>query len=98
MRDPRPGFNLQSPGQRKPQLILTNRQLRRLKVLACAAAGKLNEPVCIQLKASSELDADLHRLAERLGSRLGGDDNYVLRRGALLHADLAMRSSDIVEP
>jgi hypothetical protein len=93
MRDPRPAaFSVQSPGQSKPQpIVYTNRQLHRLQVLACAAAGIVNERACVELKAPFELDADLLRLAERArASRAGGDDNYVLRRGALLHTDVAM--------
>jgi tetratricopeptide (TPR) repeat protein len=85
-------FTVQLPGQRKPQVFLyTSKQLHRLRVLTCAAAGIVTERFCLELGASAELDEELLLLAERArASRLAGDDNYVLRRGALLHTDVAM--------
>jgi tetratricopeptide (TPR) repeat protein len=83
-----------------PRLIrYTAPQLHRLKVLACAAAGLLKEPPCQGLHASFELDAELSRLADgATASRLRGDDNYVLRRGSLLHTDVATSGSEQIEP
>jgi hypothetical protein len=81
------------PGQRIPQDILyTNLQLQRLKTLACAAVGLAADPRCGERKAATDLDADLLRLASLShAARSGGDgDNFVLRRGALLHGDVAM--------
>jgi tetratricopeptide (TPR) repeat protein len=88
-------FTIQLPGQRKQVLIYTNQQLHRLRALACAAAGILTERFCLELKASAELDDDLRQLAERArASRFASDDNYMLRRGALLHTDVAMLPRD----
>jgi tetratricopeptide (TPR) repeat protein len=84
----------------RPQPIrYTDWQLHRLRVLACAAAGTLTSPVCLGLKAPVEIDADLHRLADGAeASQKRGDDNYVLRRGALLEADVAMTSANVLYP
>ncbi len=83
-----------------PQRIrYTDPQLHRLKVLACAAAGMLTAPVCLRLNAPKEIDGELTRLAARAAAaRERGDDNYVLRRGALLHADAAMLSATSLVP
>jgi tetratricopeptide (TPR) repeat protein len=86
-------FSVKPAGQRTPQDIpYTTRQLRRLKALACAAVGIVAGPHCVENKASIDLDADLLRLSALVfAARSRGDgDNYVLRRGALLHADVAM--------
>jgi tetratricopeptide (TPR) repeat protein len=66
-------------------------QLRRLKVLACAAAGALEERDCVALRAAEALDPELTQLAARAAAaRRRGDVNDVARRGALLHTDIAM--------
>jgi len=66
-------------------------QLLRLRRLACAAAGALVDRQCVAINAAATLDAGLVRVAGAAGAaKLRGDDNYVLRRGALLHADAAM--------
>ena len=86
-------FSITPPGQRTPQDILyTKPQLQRLKTLACAAIGLAVDPRCVERKAATGLDADLLRLASlAYAARTGGDgDNFVLRRGALLHGDVAM--------
>lgn len=101
MRDPRKaGFSVKAEHQPAPQPIrYTTVQLRRMQALACAAAGILTHPACVEIRAAASLDADLLRLSDRAAaSRLAGDDNFLLRRGALLHADIAMRMPDIVEP
>jgi hypothetical protein len=84
----------------RPQRIrFTDWQLHRLAVLACAGAGTLTSPVCLALKAPIEIDAELHHLADRAeASRRRGDDNYVLRRGAILEADLAMTNANVLYP
>jgi hypothetical protein len=77
----------------------TDWQLHRLKVLACAAAGTLTSTVCLGLKAPIEIDADLHRLADGAeASRRRGDDNYLLRHGAILEADVAMANANVLYP
>jgi tetratricopeptide (TPR) repeat protein len=85
-------FQVQTDGQRGPtEVRYTSFQLRRLTVLACAAAGIVADRDCLAIKAETDLDADLLRLSKHAGAtRAGGDDNYILRRGALLHSDVAM--------
>ena len=101
MRDPRKSrFSFRAEGQSTTQSIqYSSQQLRRLKVLACAAAGILAHPVCVEVGASTALDADLLGLAGLASaSRQQGDDNFVLRRGALLHTDIAMLMPTSAEP
>ncbi len=99
-RDPKlSSFRIQLLDQRSSRRITyAPHHLRRLKVLACAAAGIVTEPPCLDLKASAELDEELRRLADAAAeSRTRGDKHYVLRRGALLHTDAAMFSADPIE-
>jgi tetratricopeptide (TPR) repeat protein len=100
-RDPKlSSFRVQLLDQRSShRLTYAPQHLRRLKVLACAAAGIVNESPCVELNALAGLDTELRRLAEAAAaSRSRGDKNYVLRRGALLHTDTAMVSPGLVEP
>jgi tetratricopeptide (TPR) repeat protein len=93
MRNPRRGiFSVRPDSQRAPtEIRYTARQLGRLVALACAAGGIIAEPHCVDIKAATSLDADLMRLSSLAGAaRLRGDGNYVLRRGALLHSDVAI--------
>ena len=97
-----PVFEFLVPGQPKPTLTrYVGDQFRRMADLACAAGGYVVGSsavprnlagMCYELKATDALDADLRRLAAAAGdARIRGDhDNYILRRGALLHADIAM--------
>ena len=73
---------------------------RRMTVLACAAAGELDEPDCVAIHARGLLDGQAARLAEHAAtSREAGDeDNDFLRRAALLHADVAMLAPSAAEP
>ena len=84
----------------QPQRIpYTDAQVHRLRVLGCAAAGMLTDLECVRLKASKEIDdelTDLARLAE--ASRARGDGNFVVKRGALLHADLAIVNAGELRP
>jgi hypothetical protein len=74
----------------------TPRQVERLRQLACAAAGALQEPPCARTQQTTTLDTGLFGLAAAaVAARLGGDSNYVLRRGALLHSDAAMKPAQI---
>jgi tetratricopeptide (TPR) repeat protein len=95
-------FSMRSPGQRTAQDIHhTPTQLRRLRALACAAVGIVADRHCYESKDAIDHDADLLRLsALALAARSGGDgDNYILRRGALLHADVAMLvAPNAIEP
>ena len=98
MRDPRKSsFSFRGEGQATSQPVrYLPGQLSRLKALACVAAGILADPVCVEIRASAGLDADLLGLAGVL--RWQHDDNVVLRRGALLHADIAMLMPVRTEP
>ncbi len=101
IRDPRKsGVSVQAENQRRSQPIrYSTLQLARMKVLACAAAGSLSHPACVEIRAAGALDPDLVRLSTlAAAARRQGDDNFVLRRGALLHADIAMLLPGSVEP
>ncbi len=81
-------FNVSGvPGTPQPPPY-TNWQVRRLQVLACVANGELDRDRCARMKAEDELDPTLKRLARVAASGVAG--SYVLRRGALLHGDIAM--------
>ena len=84
----------------RTRIIYQPADRRRMSVLACAAAGQLDEPDCVAIHARGALDAQGARLAEHAStSREAGDeDNDFLRRAALLHADLAMLAPSAAEP
>jgi hypothetical protein len=85
----------------RTRIIYKPADLRRMRVLACAAAGLLDDRDCVAIDAKPALDERAARLAEHAAtSRDAGDeDNYILRRAALLHADVAMLSpSAAAEP
>ena len=107
IRNPRTStFSFKAAGQRSPQDIsYPNSPLQRLRALACAAGGQVgagmraDEPRCVDIDALKQLDGELRELARRAReSRLGGDDNYILRRGAILQADVAMLAPARNEP
>ena len=53
--------------------------------------GALVETGCMAMDAGSELVPELRQLAILVrAAKLRGDDNYILRRGAILHADVAI--------
>ena len=85
-------FNVRAGGQRaSTQVRYAKADLQRLRALACAAGGSLIETSCMALGAMDELDADLRRVGTLArAAKLRGDDNYILRRGALLHTDVAI--------
>ena len=85
---------------RAPERIYySDADLHRLKVLACAAAGTLDDRECVNLNAAKEIDSELRRLAMLASAaRDRGDVNYLLRRGALLHSDAAMITSNALGP
>ena len=86
-------FSVRGEGQKtSPTLVrLTKPQVRRLWVLACAADGRLLENPCQATHAADELDAELRQLSILVrAARSRGDDNYIIRRGALLHGDVPM--------
>jgi tetratricopeptide (TPR) repeat protein len=85
-------FSVRSEGQKTATAIrYTPVQMRRMTVLACAAGGLLVDPPCMSMNAADDLDADLRQIATLARTaRLRGEDNYVIRRGAILHSDVAM--------
>ena len=85
-------FSVQFQGLRtRTEIPYTQVQMRRLAVLACAAAGTVLELQCMTINAGGELDAELLRLSSLVrAAKVRGDDNYIERRGALLHGDVAM--------
>jgi tetratricopeptide (TPR) repeat protein len=69
----------------------TTDQVVRLKQLACAVGGIGDEPPCEWARAATARDPALSRLSALAGgAERGGDRNSILRRGALLHADIVM--------
>jgi len=101
MRNPKAAsFSVRAEGETRAQPIrYTPAQLRRMKVLSCAAAGRIGDIDSVCADAAGELDPDLMRLGMlSRAAKLRGDDNYILRRGALLHADIAMLAPRAGEP
>ena len=83
-------------GKPAKEIKYTLWQTQRLKVLACAADG---EVFCPEILAAGTLSPPLERLAglARM-SRAQGDDNFVLRHGAMLHADVAIAARKSAGP
>jgi tetratricopeptide (TPR) repeat protein len=101
VRNPKAGkFMLRAEGQRTSQEIrYSTVQFQRIRALACVAAGMLTDARCLEVHGYNDLDEDLRRLAQRAtASKRDGDDNYILRRGALLHTDVAMLLPTSSEP
>ena len=86
-------------GRGKP--LYSSSEEARLRILACAAEGIAGaivptNPDCAKFKPADALDADLRTLASAAAEGRGvGADNYVLKRGALLMADIAMLSPEV---
>ena len=100
-------FTVRPEGQRAGTPIrYSSTQTHRLRVLACAAGGALVQGECMAMGAGSELAPELRELAVLVRTAtLRGDDNYILRRGAMLHADVAILAprsmdapGDVVRP
>jgi tetratricopeptide (TPR) repeat protein len=80
----------------------TKPQLQRLRILACAASGKatlteifptiVTDPACVV--APILIDEQLRQLsAQAAASKRRGDPNFVVRRAAMLHADVVVMRS-----
>jgi len=81
-------FRVTPAGQPPTEVQYTPAQLRRLKLYACAAVGTA---FCPETRKPDEPPVGLTRLsAQALAARKSGDVNFVLRRGAMLHTDIAM--------
>jgi tetratricopeptide (TPR) repeat protein len=93
MRTPKGlAFTVRAEGESRGQTIrYTPVQLRRMKAFACAASGRIGDIDSVCGDAARELNPDLIRLnGLSRAAKFHGDDNYLLRHGALLHADIAM--------
>ncbi|HEY1909601.1 MAG TPA: tetratricopeptide repeat protein [Vicinamibacterales bacterium] len=100
MRKPKSGAaSVRPEGQRLSSTVnYSSEQRKRLVLLACAAAGILDTDVqCYGATRNGGIDEPLSRLAAHAASaRRSGERHYVLRRGALLHTDLAILDRDVV--
>jgi len=81
-------FTIQPEGKPAKEIRYNPVQLRRLKLYACAAVAAV---VCPETLKPDERPLGLDRLTTAArAARKSGDSNFVLRRGAMLHADIAM--------
>jgi tetratricopeptide (TPR) repeat protein len=94
MHDPRVRqFVLKAPNSSTAtQILYGDEGLKRMRALARAANGTVAEASVVVDRELLELSRAVSRL------RTGGDDNYVVKRGALLHADVAMLMPVVREP
>ena len=92
-------FSWQSQNDPKPRDIrYAPAQLQRLRAFACVASGTAREPACATiLRQRGLVDDDLLELAIRVQDAQDGD-NFVLRRGAMLHTDIAILKPAPTEP
>ncbi|HYL35153.1 MAG TPA: tetratricopeptide repeat protein [Bryobacteraceae bacterium] len=89
-------FTIEVAGQPRHKVQYSLKQTLRMKVMACAADGDL---FCPEILATGALSPALDRLSDAARrSRRGGDDNFVLRRGAMLHTDAAIAGQAFVGP
>lgn len=71
-------------------------QTQRLKVMACAAGG---DTFCPEILVTGALPAGLDHLSDLVrASKRADNSNFVLRRGAMLHADVAIAAREAVGP
>ncbi|HKB11940.1 MAG TPA: hypothetical protein VKD69_14865 [Vicinamibacterales bacterium] len=71
-------------------IVYPSAELRRMRAFACAVSGRLASPDCIAMHANDLIDDDLRRVAADAAAARDrtGEDNYILRRAALLHTDV----------
>jgi hypothetical protein len=102
MRRPNRVLLVPRPGSRPEARYFSGPALeRRFVELACAAGGIASTNAeCLKRKVIDHLaDEDLHALDLAAAEERGvGADNYVLKRGALLHSDIAMLSAGRMSP
>jgi len=99
-------FSIRAEGQSRSQDVhYAPADFARLRALACAADGQIGagaiveSPRCLETLVFGRLDDELRDLARHAhASKQRGDDNYVLRRGAILEADVAMLLPHNSEP
>jgi tetratricopeptide (TPR) repeat protein len=92
-------FSYQLQGESKPRDIrYSPAQLQRLRAFACIASGTAREPACVTiLRQRAVVDDDLLEIAIRVQDAEDGD-NFILRRGAMLHTDIAILKPAPSEP
>lgn len=92
-------FSYQLQNESKPRDIrYSPPQLQRLRAFACIASGTAREPACVTiLRQRGIVDDDLIELAIRVQDAQDGD-NLILRRGAMLHTDIAILKPAPSEP
>ena len=73
--------------------------LQRMRAMACAAAGHLLSADCRAIHAADSLDEELRAFAADAAAdrTRSGEDNYFLRRAAILHADVEMIASAVLD-
>ena len=79
-------YTVESDGKTR-EIHYTADQSRQMRSLACAIAGNVH---CVGVPTPGPRAAELQELL-RIADRVheSGDQNFVLRRGAMLHADIA---------
>jgi tetratricopeptide (TPR) repeat protein len=91
-------FIIRRPGQKVTQQVrFTPRQVDRMRLLACAAAGLAKQQRdCLLRKTLLLLDDELLQLNDAVAAATArGQLDYVLRRAAMLHADVGMSTRSI---
>lgn len=74
-------------------------QLQRMRAMACAAGGHLLSEDCRAMHAADSLDEALREFAADAAADRArtGEDSYVLRRGAILHADVEILATPVLD-
>jgi len=109
MRNPRAGdFSVAAADGRAAHIAYTGAEIRRFRVLACVAAGDADASTpatppdreCIATMTDADLTPDLRSAARLFAAERvrRGDDNAILLRGAVLHADIAMLEPPVPAP
>jgi len=89
-------FTITVAGKPPTTIRYTLPQTQRLKVMACVAGG---DTFCPDILATRTLPEELDHFADLVrAAKRGGDDNFVLRRGAMLHADVAIAAREALGP
>jgi len=87
-------------GGRTIEVLYPPSLIRRMRLLACASVGRLADADCFALRAALELSLPMRRLAEHAAEDRArtGEDNYILRRAAILHADIEVLAPSAAAP
>ena len=92
MRTPsRLGFSFAINDQKPQPVRYTTNQLRRLREMACALVGTFAQSECKSRRLAVDTAPFLDRIRNlAIGARQGSADNFMARRGALVHSDIVM--------